>query len=314
MALFNYTSREVNAKIVYYGPGLSGKTTNIKYIYEKITPEKKGKLITLPTYGDRTLFFDFFPLEAGEIRGYKIRFHLYTVPGQVFYNATRKLVLKGADGVVFVADSQRDMMDSNLESMANLRDNLAELGINLDEFPLVVQYNKRDLPDVIPVEEMNRVLNPRGVPYFSASATNGDGVLETLTTISKLVLMDLKDMIETGRPKKRAATPPPKPPVKSIPAEKYPGIESARKEDISQWVQGSGEAGTGEGVERVDIGKPVPEISRISQPLITEVFNVALSIKLRVTATKEGEKIKIKDVEVSDFEPREIDVREEGEK
>src|SRR4030067_1646706 len=192
MALFNYTSREINAKIVYYGPGLSGKTTNIKTIYEKIVPEKKGKLITLPTYSDRTLFFDFFPLEAGEIKGYKMRFHLYTVPGQVFYNATRKLVLKGADGVVFVADSQRAMADANLESISNLRDNLLEQEIDIDTFPMVIQYNKRDLPDVFSVEELNEALNPRDVPCFEAVARSGDGVLKTFTSISKLVLQDMQ--------------------------------------------------------------------------------------------------------------------------
>ncbi|MEK6583587.1 MAG: ADP-ribosylation factor-like protein, partial [Nitrospirota bacterium] len=207
MALFNYTSREINAKIVYYGPGLSGKTTNIKSIYEKISPEKKGKLITLPTYTDRTLFFDFFPLEAGEIKGYKMRFHLYTVPGQVFYNATRKLVLKGADGVVFVADSQDGMMDSNLESLYNLKKNLADHGINMDDFPVVLQYNKRDLPGVLPIDVLDKTLNNRGVPYFSASASTGEGVLETLTAVSKLVLGDLREMIETGRPRKRLPVP-----------------------------------------------------------------------------------------------------------
>lgn len=307
MALFNYTSREVNAKIVYYGPGLSGKTTNIKYIYDKIIPDKKGKLITLPTYGDRTLFFDFFPLEAGEIKGYKIRFHLYTVPGQVFYNATRKLVLKGADGVVFVADSQGDMMDSNLESMDNLRKNLAELGINLDDFPLVIQYNKKDLPNTLPVDEMNKLLNPGGVTYFSASASTGEGVLETLTAISRLVLSDLKEMIETGRPKKRM---PVQEGVGSV-APTPPSFEAGagRGEDLRRWIQEGKEEGiSGEGRERVDISKPVPEISRVTDAVMTDVFNVALNIKLKVVASREGDKIKIKEVEISDFEPREIEV------
>src|SRR3972149_1047749 len=175
MALFNYTSREINAKIVYYGPGLSGKTTNIKHVYEKIMPEKKGKLITLPTYGDRTLFFDFFPLDAGEIKGYKIRFHLYTVPGQVFYNTTRKLVLKGADGVVFVADSQAGMMEQNIESLENLKENLKGHGIYWEPTPFVIQYNKRDLPGVLPVEELTKRLNANGVPRFETTATSGQG-------------------------------------------------------------------------------------------------------------------------------------------
>lgn len=192
MALINYTSKEINAKIVYYGPGLSGKTTNLQHIYEKIAPEHKGKLISLPTYKDRTLFFDFFPVEVGTIRSFKVNFHLYTVPGQVFYNATRKLVLKGADGVVFVADSQKIMMESNIQSLENLGANLADQGVDLYNFPFVLQYNKMDLPDVSAIGELNEKLNPRMIPYFEASALRGKGVLETLTAISKFVLEELK--------------------------------------------------------------------------------------------------------------------------
>lgn len=192
MALVNHTTREINAKIVYYGPGLCGKTTNIHYIYHRIAPTQRGKLISLATETDRTLFFDFLPVELGTIKNYKVRFHLYTVPGQVFYNATRKLVLKGADGVIFVADSQRVMMDANLESLANLKDNLSEMGIDLDDFPLVLQYNKRDLPDIYTVEELNEALNKRNVPFYEAVATRGDGVLKTFTAISKLVLQDMQ--------------------------------------------------------------------------------------------------------------------------
>jgi len=192
MALVNHTTREINAKIVYYGPGLCGKTTNIHLIYHRIAPTQRGKLISLATETDRTLFFDFLPVELGTIKNYKVRFHLYTVPGQVFYNATRKLVLKGADGVIFVADSQRAMVDANIESITNLRDNFAEQGINLAEFPMVIQYNKRDLPDILPVEELNAVLNPRMVPFYEAVAKTGDGVLKTFTAISKLVLQDMQ--------------------------------------------------------------------------------------------------------------------------
>ena len=192
MALVNHTTREINAKIVYYGPGLCGKTTNIHLIYHRIAPTQRGKLISLATETDRTLFFDFLPVELGTIKNYKVRFHLYTVPGQVFYNATRKLVLKGADGVIFVADSQRAMVDANLESLTNLRDNFAEQGVNLAEFPMVIQYNKRDLPDILPVEELNAVLNPRMVPSYEAVAKTGDGVLKTFTAISKLVLQDMQ--------------------------------------------------------------------------------------------------------------------------
>lgn len=192
MALVNHTTREINAKIVYYGPGLCGKTTNIHLIYHRIAPNQRGKLISLATETDRTLFFDFLPVELGSIKNYKVRFHLYTVPGQVFYNATRKLVLKGADGVIFVADSQRAMLDADLESLANLRDNFAEQGVNLAEFPVVIQYNKRDLPDILSVDELNASLNPRSVPYYEAVAKTGDGVLKTFTAISKLVLQDLQ--------------------------------------------------------------------------------------------------------------------------
>ena len=192
MALVNHTTREINAKIVYYGPGLCGKTTNIHLIYHRIAPTQRGKLISLATETDRTLFFDFLPVELGTIKNYKVRFHLYTVPGQVFYNATRKLVLKGADGVIFVADSQRAMVDANLESLTNLRDNFAEQGVNLAEFPMVIQHNKRDLPDILPVEELNAVLNPRMVPSYEAVAKTGDGVLKTFTAISKLVLQDMQ--------------------------------------------------------------------------------------------------------------------------
>src|SRR5574340_895434 len=166
MALVNHTTREINAKIVYYGPGLCGKTTNIHFIYHRISPSQRGKLISLATETDRTLFFDFLPVELGTIKNYKVRFHLYTVPGQVFYNATRKLVLKGADGVIFVADSQRTMLDANLESFANLHDNFAEMNIDLADFPTVLQYNKRDLPDVMTLEEMNTQLNTLNVPYY----------------------------------------------------------------------------------------------------------------------------------------------------
>ena len=192
MALVNHTTREINAKIVYYGPGLCGKTTNIHLIYHRIAPGQRGKLISLATETDRTLFFDFLPVELGTIKNYKVRFHLYTVPGQVFYNATRKLVLKGADGVIFVADSQRAMLDANLESMTNLRDNFAEQGVNVSDFPMVLQFNKQDLPDILSPQELNAALNPHRVPFYEAVAINGEGVLKTFTAISKLVLQDMQ--------------------------------------------------------------------------------------------------------------------------
>ena len=194
MSLINYSSREINCKIVYYGPGLCGKTTNLQHIYNKTNPELKGKMISLATEAERTLFFDFLPLALGEIRGFKTRFHLYTVPGQVFYDASRKLILKGVDGVVFVADSQVERMEANLESLDNLRINLAEQGYDLDKIPYVVQFNKRDLPNSAPLDEMRRALNPMGVPDFEACAQSGSGVFETLKHVAKLVLSDLKKL------------------------------------------------------------------------------------------------------------------------
>jgi hypothetical protein len=192
MSFINYASREINCKIVYYGPGLCGKTTNLQYIYNKTAEGAKGKMISLATETERTLFFDFLPLELGEIRGFKTRFHLYTVPGQVFYDASRKLILKGVDGVVYVADSQEERMDANIESLDNLRNNLEEQGYDLDKLPYVVQYNKRDLANLVPVEELRRELNPTGVPDFEACAVTGEGVFETLKAVAKLVLTDLK--------------------------------------------------------------------------------------------------------------------------
>jgi signal recognition particle receptor subunit beta len=192
MSFINYSSREINCKIVYYGPGLCGKTTNLQYVYAKTNPEAKGKMISLATETERTLFFDFLPLSLGEIRGFKTRFHLYTVPGQVFYDASRKLILKGVDGVVFVADSQLERMEANLESVENLRVNLAEQGYDLDRVPYVVQYNKRDLANAVSLEELQRALNPRGVPSYAAVASTGVGVFDTLKSIAKLVLTELK--------------------------------------------------------------------------------------------------------------------------
>ena len=192
MSFINYSSREINCKIVYYGPGLCGKTTNLQHIYLKTNPELKGKMISLATETERTLFFDFLPLALGQIRGFKTRFHLYTVPGQVFYDASRKLILKGVDGVVFVADSQIERMEANLESMDNLRINLKDQGFELEKIPFVVQYNKRDLPNAAPLDEMKRLLNPMNVVDFEARAQSGEGVFETLKAVAKMILFELK--------------------------------------------------------------------------------------------------------------------------
>jgi len=192
MAFINYAAREVNCKIVYYGPGLCGKTTNLQYIYEKASPTNKGKMISLATETDRTLFFDFLPLDLGSIGSLKVRFHLYTVPGQVFYNASRKLILKGIDGVIFVADSQEARLDANLESIENLDRNLKEQGFDLQKIPYVLQLNKRDLPTALPFDAPNRELQVKGEPVFEAVAPKGEGVYETLKSCSKMVLRELR--------------------------------------------------------------------------------------------------------------------------
>ena len=192
MVLFNYSTRELTAKIVYYGPGLCGKTTNLQFIYGSLPDNvKKGKMLSLATKTDRTLFFDFLPIELGMIRGMRTRVQLYTVPGQVFYNSTRKLVLKGADGVVFVADSQAKMIEANIEAYRNLEENLKEMGIRIEEIPLVMQFNKRDLPNLCSIEEMNTRINRHNAPFYEAVAMTGIGVEDTLKAITKLVLNNL---------------------------------------------------------------------------------------------------------------------------
>ena len=224
MSMINYASREINCKIVYYGPGLGGKTTNLEYVYGKVSPSTRGKLISLATETERTLFFDFLPVDLGTIRGFRTRFHLYTVPGQVYYNASRKLILKGVDGVVFVADSQADRAEANIESMQNLYDNMAAYGYDITRMPFIVQYNKRDLPNAASLTELQEMLNPgwevtdparmrpladpfrageflvgqlptgewvERAPYFEAVGVTGDGVFDTLKAVSKLVLKTL---------------------------------------------------------------------------------------------------------------------------
>ena len=223
MSMINYASREINCKIVYYGPGLGGKTTNLEHVYGKVQPDTRGKLISLATETERTLFFDFLPVDLGTIRGFKTRFHLYTVPGQVYYNASRKLILKGVDGIVFVGDSQIERMEANQEAMQNLYDNMAEYGYDLTKLPFVIQYNKRDLPNAAPVKDLQAAMNPgwevqdaakqrvtpdpyhagenlveqvegtwiERAPYFEAVAVTGEGVFDTLKAVSKLVLKSL---------------------------------------------------------------------------------------------------------------------------
>ncbi|GLH67316.1 GTP-binding protein [Geothrix edaphica] len=192
MTFINYASREINCKIVYYGPGLCGKTTNIQWIFEQANPDKRGKLVSLATETDRTLFFDFLPLDMGMVKGFKVRFHLYTVPGQVFYDASRKLILRGCDGIIFVADSQKARMEANIESIANLATNLKENGFDVRSIPYVLQLNKRDMPSAVPAAEMERLLRFRGEPMIEAVANQGTGVIETLKAAARQILMELQ--------------------------------------------------------------------------------------------------------------------------
>ncbi len=222
MVSINYASREVNCKIVYYGPGLSGKTTNLIYVHKKVPATTKGKMISLATEADRTLYFDFLPINIGKINGFSAKFQLYTVPGQVYYNATRKLVLRGVDGIVFVADSQADKMDENIESITNMIENLAEYGYDINDIPIVLQYNKRDLPGALPKAELDAKLNPNGWISFDAEAVNGPGVFDTLKMIIKLVLEKAKNTRSSAKP---AA--PPKPQAASVPPSPPPPLQAA---------------------------------------------------------------------------------------
>ncbi|NJN64920.1 MAG: GTPase domain-containing protein [Acidobacteria bacterium] len=198
MPFINYAHREITCKLVYYGPGLGGKTTNLQWIYEKTNPDAKGKMVSLATEAERTLFFDLLPLSLGQIRGFKIRFQLYTVPGQIFYDASRRLIVKGADGVVFVADSQRARHDANIESLRNLSDNLRENGIDFASIPYVLQLNKRDLPTAMPVDELAAALRFRDEPVFEAVAPQGIGVFETLKSLVKQALTRLRSGVPVG--------------------------------------------------------------------------------------------------------------------
>jgi signal recognition particle receptor subunit beta len=225
VVFFNYTTMQMTAKVVYYGPGLCGKTTNLQFIHHRTAPKSRGEMVSLETETDRTLFFDLLPLEVGVIGGMKVRLQLYTVPGQVFYNATRKLVLKGVDGIVFVADSQRAALETNLESLHNLKENLRELGLGADPVPIVLQFNKRDLRGVLSVDELNASLNPEGRPFFEAAALHGIGVFETLKAISKLAINSVRQKLGPAEPRRGVGSPfaqapaaVPAPPPKAAPA------------------------------------------------------------------------------------------------
>ena len=305
MVLFNYSARELTAKIVYYGPGLCGKTVSLQSIY-KTLPEKirKGKMLSLTTKTDRTLFFDFLPIELGHIRGFRTRFQLYTVPGQVFYNSTRILVLKGVDGIIFVADSQKRMLESNLESYRNLEENLGELGIALEDTPLVLQFNKRDLPDLLTVEEMNSSLNRHNAPFYESVATSDIGVEDTLKAVTKLVLTDLSQkfqMEQDGSRSKPAAPAKAAPvPAKTPPASGPPGggqtgqmpavnMAAAGKEDIleldeSQVVSPSDPLSL---PEPIPLEEATPEILSISEGEIDSALDDIIQVEPSVIEDSE---------------------------
>ncbi len=236
MVFFNYATMELTAKIVYYGPGLCGKTTNLQYIYRKTSPQTRGEMVSLATETDRTLFFDLLPIKLGNIGGFKTRFQLYTVPGQVFYNSTRKLVLRGVDAVVFVADSQAPLLEANLESLENLEENLREHNLDLDSLPWIIQYNKRDLPNILPVAELNRHLNKHGVPCFESVATVGKGVLATLKEISKLTLKHIRRKVGEASPTERERRP-----VSTIGAARTRRPAPPREEEVEFDIHGGSE-------------------------------------------------------------------------
>lgn len=220
MAVFNYQKKEIDAKIVYYGPGISGKTTNLQYIHQHLKPEQRGKMVSLATDEERTLFFDFLPIELESVRGFRTRFHLYTVPGQVYYGATRRAVLTGADGIIFVADSQRDRLEDNLISIKDLEENLHYYGRKIETAPLIIQYNKRDLPNVMPLEELNSKINRLNVPHFESVAILGKGVFETLTMMCRMVLKTIEDGTETRKTSPPPSAAVPEPAIKRPLAEK----------------------------------------------------------------------------------------------
>ena len=299
MAIINYAAREMTAKIVYYGPGLSGKTTSIQYIHSKISSTNKGKLVSLATETDRTLFFDFFPVDFGQIGGFKVKFNFYTVPGQVFYNTTRKLVLKGADGVVFVADSQEGMREQNVESLQNLHENLRLHGLDPDTMPFVIQYNKRDIPGALPLDVLRRDLNPRKVPEFETNAVRGDGVMEAMKVICKMVLDDLRSKQKSpGQTPQRPAAPPPQPERAS--AQPQPAPE--RKDQAERQSPTMADRGyaTSEATKMIIIpveraGTVTADVSLpLSLNVGPNVERIELSVKLEVSyVSKDGTRLDV---------------------
>jgi signal recognition particle receptor subunit beta len=269
MVLFNYSTKELTAKVVYYGPGLCGKTTNLQWIHEKLPIRNKGKMLSLSTETDRTLFFDFLPIEIGTIRGMKTRIQLYTVPGQVFYNATRRMVLKGADAVVFVCDSQEAMLDANLESYENMRQNLEANEIDPDEIPVVFQYNKRDLPNALPIEILNERMNPRNCPFYEAIAVKGLGVEDTLKAVTKLVFKSLSARYGEGAPGPGPPAPgrapaPPRAPAPVTPTPPPMSLGGGNDDLLSSLGLGP-EPGAAAGLPAVEFEEEAPAAARLAK-------------------------------------------------
>lgn len=292
MAIFNYQKKEIGAKIVYYGPALCGKTTNVQYIHLKLNPKQRGELVSLATDSDRTLFFDFLPIELENIGGFKTRFHIYTVPGQVYYNSTRKAVLTGVDGIIFVADSQRSMTRENIESFQDLKENLQYYNRNLESIPLIIQYNKRDMPDVLNIKELNKQLNPASLPFFESVAVNGTGVLPTLTSCCKMVLQNLKQKSSaTSRAKQVQPPNAPTPSISSFapktelhpeetgqkPEMQAPSIALAREEESPVPPLGGHQKTTSLSGEEFK-----PEIVRVGKTIINSPYTITIPVQLAV--------------------------------
>jgi signal recognition particle receptor subunit beta len=270
MAVFNYQKKEIDAKIVYYGPGISGKTTNLQHIHQHLKPEQRGKMVSLATDEERTLFFDFLPIELESVRGFRTRFHLYTVPGQVYYGATRRAVLTGADGIIFVADSQRDRLEDNLISIKDLEENLHYYGRKIETAPLIIQYNKRDLPNVLSLEELNSKINRLNVPHFESVAILGKGVFETLTMMCRMVLKTIEDGADTRKAPQQPAAATPEAGPRRPPAEKRPTPAAPAPRPPSA------SSGTGLRLEgtpakpappRVEMSRPAAKLSLAEKPL-----------------------------------------------
>lgn len=296
MAIFNYQKKEIGAKIVYYGPALCGKTTNVQYIHLKLNPKQRGELVSLATDSDRTLFFDFLPIELENIGGFKTRFHIYTVPGQVYYNSTRKAVLTGVDGIIFVADSQRSMLHENIESLQNLQENLQYYNRNLNNIPLIIQYNKRDMPDVLGIDELNKQLNPGSLPFFEAVAVKGTGVLPTLTSCCKMVLQNLKQKSSATVRTKQAQQP-------TVPSGSTPPLSPFAGKTEAQTIEATQpppEKQSPRIALRREEGAPIPpleqhrdmglssgeefkpEIVRVGKTIINGPYNITIPVQLAV--------------------------------